>query len=138
MTTPLSEPLAARAKALKLHGLLAHWEDIATAAWVTPTSGASDRHGERSEAGRPPVGVGRGRAAAVAKGPLGPEAAKAVCKRIRDAVKPFAQGVVARRGSAPQGACRADAATPERSVSGHRGGRRAEGERATWTSRFAS
>ena len=52
----------------------------------------SDRQGERSEAGRPPVGVGRGRAAAVAKGPLGPEAAKAVCKRIRDAVKPFAQG----------------------------------------------
>ena len=52
----------------------------------------SDRHGERSEAGWPPVGVGRGRAAAVAKGPLGPEAAQAVCKRIRDAVKPFAQG----------------------------------------------
>jgi DNA replication protein DnaC len=36
MTTPLSDPLAARAKALKLHGLLAHWEDIATAAWVAP------------------------------------------------------------------------------------------------------
>jgi hypothetical protein len=52
----------------------------------------SDRHGERSEAGWPPVGVGRGRAAAVAEGPLGPEAAKAVCKRIRHAVKPFAQG----------------------------------------------
>jgi DNA replication protein DnaC len=27
---------AARAKALKLHGLLAHWEDIATTPWVAP------------------------------------------------------------------------------------------------------
>jgi DNA replication protein DnaC len=36
MTTPRPDPLAARAKALKLHGLLAHWEDIATAAWVAP------------------------------------------------------------------------------------------------------
>ena len=33
----------------------------------------SDRQGERSEAGRPPVGVGRGRAAAVAKGPEVPQ-----------------------------------------------------------------
>ena len=31
-----------------------------------------------------------------------------------------------------------DALTPERGVPGHKGGRRAEGERATWTSRFAS
>lgn len=34
MTTP--EPLMARAKALKLHGLLAHWEDVAPADWVAP------------------------------------------------------------------------------------------------------
>jgi len=35
MTTPL-ETLMARAKALKLHGLLAHWEEIAAAPWVAP------------------------------------------------------------------------------------------------------
>jgi|APFre7841882724_1041349.scaffolds.fasta_scaffold69197_2 hypothetical protein len=34
---------------------------------LRPEQLASDRHGERSEAGRPPVGVGRGRATAVAK-----------------------------------------------------------------------
>ena len=56
--------------------------------WPCWMATASDWHGERSETGRPPVGVG-------------PEAAKAVCKRIRDAVKPFAQwtwrGAAARR-----------------------------------------
>jgi DNA replication protein DnaC len=35
MTIP-SEPLLARAKALKLHGLLEHWEEVATSAWVAP------------------------------------------------------------------------------------------------------
>jgi tRNA-splicing ligase RtcB len=39
-----------------------------------------------------PAGVGRGRATAVAKGPLGSKAAEAVCKRIRYAVKPFGKG----------------------------------------------
>jgi len=34
---------------------------------LRPEQLTSDRHGERSEAGRPPVGVGRGRATAVAK-----------------------------------------------------------------------
>ena len=34
MTGP--EALMARAKALKLYGLLAHWEDIAEAAWLAP------------------------------------------------------------------------------------------------------
>ena len=35
MTTP-PETLMVRAKALKLHGLLAHWEDVAAADWVAP------------------------------------------------------------------------------------------------------
>jgi len=34
--TSLPDALMVRAKALKLHGLLAHWEDIATTAWVAP------------------------------------------------------------------------------------------------------
>ena len=34
MTPP--EALMMRAKALKLHGLLAHWEDIAASDWVAP------------------------------------------------------------------------------------------------------
>jgi hypothetical protein len=63
----------------------------------------SNRHGERSEAGWPPVGVERGRAAVVAKGPRGPAAAKAVCKRLRDAVKPSRAGAMARRGVTPTG-----------------------------------
>jgi len=33
MTTP-DDPLLARAKALKLHGLLAHWETVAGAPWI--------------------------------------------------------------------------------------------------------
>ena len=33
-TTP--EPLMARAKALKLHGLLAHWQEVAATDWVAP------------------------------------------------------------------------------------------------------
>ncbi len=34
--TSLPDALMVRAKALKLHGLLAHWEDIATTPWVAP------------------------------------------------------------------------------------------------------
>ena len=34
MTT--DDPLLARAKALKLHGLLAHWETVAGAPWIEP------------------------------------------------------------------------------------------------------
>lgn len=34
--TTLSEPLMIRAKALKLHGLLDHWEDLGAADWVAP------------------------------------------------------------------------------------------------------
>ena len=47
-------------------------------------------------------------------------------------------GVMARRGSAPQGARRGDAVTRERGEPGRKGRRRAEGERATGKSRFAS
>ena len=36
MTTTTDDPLMARAKALKLHGLLAHWEEVAGAAWIEP------------------------------------------------------------------------------------------------------
>lgn len=37
MTTPKSEdPLRARAKALKLHGLLAHWDEIGETGWIEP------------------------------------------------------------------------------------------------------
>jgi DNA replication protein DnaC len=35
-TTTSDEPLRARAKALKLYGLLAHWEELAGAAWIEP------------------------------------------------------------------------------------------------------
>jgi DNA replication protein DnaC len=34
--TTTAEPLMERAKALKLHGLLAHWEAVAAADWVAP------------------------------------------------------------------------------------------------------
>ena len=35
-STTTNDPLLARAKALKLHGLLAHWEEVAGAAWIEP------------------------------------------------------------------------------------------------------
>ena len=35
-TTTIDDPLMARAKALKLYGLLAHWEEVAGAAWIEP------------------------------------------------------------------------------------------------------
>ena len=35
-TTPMNDPLKERAKALKLHGLLAHWAEIAEADWLEP------------------------------------------------------------------------------------------------------
>jgi DNA replication protein DnaC len=34
--TSLPEALMARAKALKLHGLLAHWEEVAASDWIAP------------------------------------------------------------------------------------------------------
>lgn len=37
--TPTSDPLMERAKALKLHGLLAHWAEIADAPWIEPLIG---------------------------------------------------------------------------------------------------
>ena len=37
MTTPTHEdPLMTRAVALKLHGLVAHWDEIAGAGWIAP------------------------------------------------------------------------------------------------------
>ena len=40
MTTLKNEdPLLARAKALKLHGLISHWDEIAQADWVSPLIG---------------------------------------------------------------------------------------------------
>ena len=37
MTTRKSEdPLMARAKALKLHGMLAHWDEIGETGWIEP------------------------------------------------------------------------------------------------------
>jgi hypothetical protein len=35
-TTMMDDPLMARAKALKLYGLLAHWEEVARSAWIEP------------------------------------------------------------------------------------------------------
>jgi len=35
-TTMTDDPLRARAKALKLYGLLAHWQEVAEAAWIEP------------------------------------------------------------------------------------------------------
>ena len=35
-TTTTDDPLRARAKALKLYGLLDHWPEVAGAAWVEP------------------------------------------------------------------------------------------------------
>ena len=35
-STTTNDPLMTRAKALKLHGLLAHWEEVAGAAWIEP------------------------------------------------------------------------------------------------------
>ena len=67
-----------------------------------------------------------------------PGAAEATCRahaRCRQAIR---VGVMARRGSAPQGARRGDAVTPEQDEPGRKGRRRAEGERATGTCRFAS
>ncbi len=36
MNTTTNEPLRDRAKALKLYGLLAHWQEVAGAAWIEP------------------------------------------------------------------------------------------------------
>jgi DNA replication protein DnaC len=37
MSTPaIDDPLMARAKALKLYGMLAHWEELGETAWITP------------------------------------------------------------------------------------------------------
>ncbi len=38
-STTTHDPLMTRAKALKLHGLLAHWEEVAGAAWIEPLIG---------------------------------------------------------------------------------------------------
>jgi hypothetical protein len=35
-STTRNDPLLTRAKALKLYGLLAHWEELAGAAWLEP------------------------------------------------------------------------------------------------------
>ena len=35
-STTTDDPLRARAKALKLYGLLAHWEEIAASDWIEP------------------------------------------------------------------------------------------------------
>ena len=36
-TTPeINDPLMARARALKLHGLLAHWDEIKESDWIAP------------------------------------------------------------------------------------------------------
>ena len=37
--TTTNDPLMERAKALKLHGLLAHWAEIADAPWIEPLIG---------------------------------------------------------------------------------------------------
>ncbi len=34
--TAQTDPLLARAQALKIHGLLAHWEAVATCPWLPP------------------------------------------------------------------------------------------------------
>ena len=36
MSKPMTDPLRERAEALKLHGLLAHWEEIAQCEWLAP------------------------------------------------------------------------------------------------------
>ena len=36
MSTTTDDPLMRRAKALKLHGLLAHWQEVAASAWIEP------------------------------------------------------------------------------------------------------
>jgi DNA replication protein DnaC len=41
------DPLRARAKALKLHGLLAHWEDIAETAWIDALIGWEEQERAR-------------------------------------------------------------------------------------------
>lgn len=71
--------------------------------------------------------------AAVAKGPLGPEAAQGICKRIRHAVKPFVGAVAS---ASPDGGSAKRLRT--------QGGRcpkvvaASEGERGTGMSCFAS
>jgi hypothetical protein len=44
-TTP--EPLMERAKALKLHGLLAHWEAVAATDWIAPLIGWEEHERKR-------------------------------------------------------------------------------------------
>ncbi|MGB5729805.1 MAG: hypothetical protein WBM52_21615, partial [Thiogranum sp.] len=36
MTHKTEDPLVARAKALKLHGMLAHWDEIDETGWIEP------------------------------------------------------------------------------------------------------
>ncbi len=48
MTTPKNEaPLMARAKVLKLHGMLAHWEEIAQTEWIEPLIGWEEQERAR-------------------------------------------------------------------------------------------
>jgi DNA replication protein DnaC len=46
-TTPTIDSLQARAKALKLYGLLAHWDEIAAAEWLEPLIGWEEQERAR-------------------------------------------------------------------------------------------
>ena len=39
MRTPIEDPLIERARALKLYGLLAHWDEVAQSPWIEPLIG---------------------------------------------------------------------------------------------------
>ena len=77
-----------------------------------------------------PVGVGAG-VRPQWRRVLGPEAAEAACKRMRHAVEPFVEGVMAQ-------AHWAEAVTPERGEPGHKRLSRARRRWGDWESHNAS